>query len=44
MTRQGGDFIRCSMTSVRDDAELALGLAKIRDLGAHLPQRKTMAA
>lgn len=44
VTRQGRDFVRCSMTSVRDDAELALGLARIRDLGAHLPQRKTVAA
>lgn len=32
--RQGGDFVRCSLTSVRDENELSLGLATIRDLGA----------
>ncbi len=44
VARRGGDFVRCSMTSVRDDAELAQGLAAIRDLGAHIPVDETMAA
>ncbi len=42
--RQSRDFIRCSITSVRDDAELALGLATIRDLGAHIPRHESIAA
>lgn len=44
VARQGADFIRCSMTSVRDEAELAQGLATIRDLGAHVPGRPSVAA
>jgi DNA-binding transcriptional MocR family regulator len=37
VARQTKDLVRCSITSVRDDAELAHGLATIRDLGAYAP-------